>query len=193
MMERILEQELTRVTAPRELWDRVNAPYRAARVKESGSGRWSWALGAAMLVVAVLAGIRLMRGNAAPVVAQAAGPSGIQSSEGAEVRAWVRARAGLEVPLAGELPASVRLTGATVMRGQAVEIAYRIEGRPATLLVAKTGGLQWGSVSHAFVRRDGKTASWSTRGHSFTLACAMPGDMELACLICHGGGIPHGT
>src|SRR5258708_7198559 len=114
-MEPALERHLGPVAAPEELWDRVRSPQRRTPVL-------GWRLAfAAMLAVATAWALH------------ARGAS-IESDRAGEIREWVKARTGLDVPLAP----SAAVCGGRVVGG-AAEIRYRVRNREATLLVAKAG------------------------------------------------------
>ena len=150
-MEPVLERHLGPVPAPEELWDRVRGPRRKTAV-------FGWKLAfAAMLVVAT---------------GWALHPRGvsIESERAGEIREWVRARTGLDVPLA----ASARVCGGRVVGGSA-EIRYRVRDREAILLVAKAERF---TAGHEFVSR----SSWILRGQSYTVSAA---DLQTACVLCH--------
>jgi len=110
----LLEHSLRRVEAPAELWDRVMAPApkRRRRVVR-------WVVVAAACASVAMAGI-LYR-------------PALSSDDPAAVRAWVRARSGMDVPLAAQH--AVLLTGARVVKGR-VEIGYR----SGVVLVSKADG-----------------------------------------------------
>ncbi len=159
-MEEELERSLRRVSAPQELWDRIQSPQHA---RASARTRFmAWAAVPMLMFVAVWG--THSRNNPA---------TQLHSSDPAEIRAWVKANAGLDVPLhAGNL------AGAKVVSARTAEIAYRVAGRDVSLLV---------SESPASVRRNGRAVSWMTGGQTYLLACAEPQDFK-ACVMCHVGG-----
>jgi hypothetical protein len=87
----------------------------------------------------------------------------LRSADTSQVRAWVRANSGVDVPLRSHLPAELRVTGARVVNGRA-EIAYRVNNREC--LVATRP---------------------QTSGHRFSLSCTRPDDLKIACSLCHIG------
>jgi hypothetical protein len=104
----------------------------------------------------------------------------MQSDSATQIREWVKANAGLDVPLLGH-SAQVRLTGARLFRGDA-EIACRVGDHQAKLFISKGNStLQHGAEP----TKARSTVSWGMAGRSYTLACATPEDLKIACLLCH--------
>jgi len=159
-MEEELERSLRRVSAPEELWDRIQNPQPARGHVRTRF--MAWAAVPALMFVAVWG--THSRNN--PAIQ-------FHSSDPAEIRAWVRANAGLDVPLhAGNL------AGAKVVSPHTAEIAYRVAGRDVSLLV---------SNARTSVQRNGRSVSWMTGGQTYLLARAEPQDFK-ACVMCHVGG-----
>jgi len=179
-IETILERKLDRVTAPRELWDRIdkNQSQTQARmpVPHRSTGilacvdikhKLAWAFVAATLIVVLVWGLRPRRDLV------------MQSGSATQIREWVKANAGLDIPLLGH-SGQVRLTGARLFRGDA-EIACRVGDHQARLLISKgSSGLQ-----HGIQPGKAGTVSWGMAGRSYTLACATPEDLKIACMLCH--------
>src|SRR5215831_7676191 len=138
----MLQAELQRVTAPPELWDRVETPPLERRV--GISPRWSLVFaGVAAAVVALAWGLR--------------STSEIRSSDPEKLKSWVHAHAGLDVPIAVNSPA--RLEGARLVSASSAEISYKVGDLSALLLVAKASP---GQVSgHARITDGAKTTSWT--------------------------------
>src|SRR5258708_24326283 len=144
-IETVLERKLDRVAAPRELWDRINKnqnQHRQECLCHTGSTgilacvdfkrKLVWAFVAAMLVVVLVWGFRPRRDLV------------MQSDSATQIRDWVKANAGLDIPLLGH-SGQVRLTGPPLMPGE-VEIACRGGDPQAKLLVSKgNSGLQLGT------------------------------------------------
>src|SRR5258708_39936465 len=144
-IETVLGRELDRVAAPRELWDRIDknqSPTQARMpVPHRSTGilacvdliqKLAWTLGAATLVVVFVWGFRPRRDLV------------MQSDSATQIREWVKANAGLDIPLLGH-SGQVRLTGPPLMPGE-VEIACRGGDPQAKLLVSKgNSGLQLGT------------------------------------------------
>jgi len=102
------------------------------------------------------------------------GHRGIRSGDTGEIRALVKAKAGIDLPLR-ERPAGVQLMGANFSHGS-VEIAYSVGGRDGWLRV---DGRRAASSARVF--------TWSMDGHTYTLECATPEDLKIACNLCHIG------
>ncbi len=184
-MDRSLGPELQRglgsVTAPPELWDRIQSPRTAG--SNPGDRRLVWAMAVVVALAAV--GLSLVR-SPDEILALQALASGSQDlafhcQNPAQLRAWVKASTGLDVPLRFNPPASIQLMGARTVEGRA-EIAYRAGSRDAVLLVSRAdrGGA---TVPHG--GGSGRVASWVMSGDRFTLACSDPAGLQFACKLCH--------
>lgn len=159
-IEEVLGRHLGQVSAPEDLWRRIQNG--GATRQRPVSRRVAWALVAAMFA-----------GGAAWAL-HPRPDAGIRSSNAAEIRAWVKARTDLEVPLRDSSP--VRLIGAHVTNhGSAAEIAYRAGGHKGTLSVARAPGSM---DTHA----PGERLSWTMHGQAYAIACEDP---HAACLLCH--------
>jgi len=174
-IETILARKLYRVAAPEELWDRIDnrsltVATRTERLpsRDRKGAVLGWSLVAATLVVVLVWGLRPRRDLV------------LRSDSAWQIREWVQANAGLDIPLLGH-SAQVRLTGARLMRGD-VEIACRVGDHQAKLLVSKGNS----SLRHgALPTKSRSTFSWGMSGRLYTLACATPEDLKIACLLCH--------
>ena len=173
-LEPELQRGLREVTAPPELWDRIQLP----RVAHSnGNLRFVWAMATAVVLIAV--GLSVIHRESV------AGDNdsrriGFHCQNPAQLRAWVKANTGLDVPLRDAPPASIQLIGAR-NDGERTEIAYRAGDRNAVLLVSRANGVA--DVSHSNLT--GNVSSWVMNGQRFTLACDNPADLQLACKLCH--------
>jgi hypothetical protein len=166
--EPVLAHQLDRVAAPQELWERVRNPGVVAK-KRKRVHRSVNAAGMSACATVLLLAIWLVVGH-----------SGVKSGDPGEIRAWVKAQAGVDVPLRAR-PAGVHLVGANFTKGS-VEIAYRVGGRDGRLKVdggIKVVGRHAGSRATVF--------TWSMDGHTYTLECATPEDLKIACNLCHIG------
>jgi len=170
-LEADLSRHLTAIAAPAELWERIQRP--RVRPTPFPAHRMIWAMACAVLVVAGMWGLR-RRGDS------------IETSEAAQLRAWVMARTGLNLPLADDASPAVRLLGAEYKDGSTVQVRYQVGGHEATLYVSKAP--RSGSKFHD-VSSGSKQVSWTMRGEHYTLACAFPADLREACTICHAGGL----
>ena len=158
--EPVLAHQLDRVAAPEELWERVRNP--VIRKKKSVHTSVN-AAGMSACATVLLLAIWLFVGH-----------RGFRSADAGEIRGWVKAQAGIDVPLRA-WPAGVQLMGANFAKGS-VEIAYRVGGRDGWLRV---DGRHAGSSARVF--------TWSMDGHTYTLECATPEDLKIACNLCHTG------
>ena len=171
-LEPCLERRLMRVAAPDELWARVRGG-RAVRPKRVG-----WRLMAAAAMVAIVGCWSLLprRGGAE-----------LRSDTAPEIRAWVKSRTGLDIPLPGRTQSGIRLTGVCEVKG-GVEVAYRVGGRGASLRVSREKGAPV-DERHRFLRCEAvggkRVSSWTMRGQLYTLAYAGAGDARDECLLCH--------
>ncbi len=169
-LEPALGRDLARVTAPAELWDRVQLP-RQQKSKRPAM-RLVWAVAAAGLVLAVLG----LRGSRSPLE--------LRSTSPAEIQAWVKANSGLDLAIAAQPAASVQLLGAHIIPGAnpAVEVSYRAAGYDARLVVSKDSGVS-AHAMHAIAHPE-----WMINGQRYLLSCADPAGLQAACLLCHPGG-----
>ena len=167
-VEAELRRGLQPVRAPEELWERVQR--RDAGVARGGR-KYVWAIAAAAMAMVVLFLAR-PRGE-------------VHSGDAARIRQWVLLHTGLDVPL--QASTALRLVGAKGTDGRA-EIACRVGDRDVKLVVsrARTGVVE-ASAHQAY--QGGKAVSWSMRGQRYALACATPDDLQVACLLCHAGGV----
>jgi hypothetical protein len=173
-LESVLEQGLRSVTAPPELWDRLQgAPIPHPRSTHRGL---VWAMAATVVLAAVALSLVRPRDEAAAVQQSMV----FRCQNPAQLRAWVRARTGIDVPLRDTAAESIQLIGANAAAGR-VEIAYRAGNRDAVLVVSRTDS---GSVNVAHNRPTGNV-SWVMDGERFTLACNNAADLQLACKLCH--------
>jgi hypothetical protein len=168
-----LQWGLRETSAPPELWDRVQAGRFAARRKTPHV--WVWAT-AAVAVLAVVGASSAYRTRGPGDLQR----TGIHCQNPAQLRAWVRAKTGINVPLRAASASSVQLTGARSM-GESVEIAYRTGNRGGTLTVSPAIGA--GDATHD--RASGNVSSWVMAGQRYTLMSDNAADLQLACKLCH--------
>jgi len=158
-----LRQSLRQVSAPPELWDRIQAHKTAP--PPTTNRLLVWAMAAAVVLMAVSLS-NIQRDNlVSPVFA------GDRCQNPAQIRAWVRAKTGLDLPLRADSTSSLELIDAqTIDATRGVKIDYRAGNHDAVLLVS---------------RADGSTNLHSRFGPAFTLSSDNPADLQLACKLCH--------
>jgi hypothetical protein len=172
-MKSELQLALHQVAAPPELWDRVQ--YARVSRLQAPSRRFVWAPVLAVVLAAVaLSLIRSPERQDSQLTA-------FHCQNPAQLRAWVKANTGFNVPLQAALPASIQLIGARAVAGRA-EIAYRAGNRDAMLLVSRADP---GSANAPHSRVSGNVSSWVMDGQRFTIACNDPAGLQLACKLCH--------
>jgi hypothetical protein len=201
-LERALAKHLARTAAPEPLWDRVREP--KTPVARTSPAWMAWAPAAAALVLAVAGWMAWRSGQAQisveslAVEALANGPEHLQfrSEKASEIRTWVRANSGIDIPLPPLHSPLVRIVGANVTRGAVpvAEVAYRVGDDTATLLVSKDA-----SGVRSYPQHDARASeafgaahvsSWTMRGQAYTLAWTAQGQSRIACLLCHVGNEP---
>jgi hypothetical protein len=178
-----LAHELRPVPAPDELWGRVRAGQRRPVTRS----RW-WTLrlpalaSATLLIAAGLLWSAKRSAGLEQLAARELNRSAqleLRSSDPSEIGAWLRREAGVDV----EIPVStrVRLTGARVIRHRGTlvgEVAYRVGGDSALLLVAPAGG-----VFRAPGQHGGFT--WQKQQQVYAIACSLFDRPQAACALCH--------
>lgn len=172
-LERELQRGLRPVSAPPELWDRVQSA-RVSRPQEA-TRKLVWALALAVVLAAVA--LSLVRSP----LRQDSQQMAFHCQNPAQLRAWVRANTGLDVPLRDAPPASIQLIGAQADQGR-VEIAYRAGGRDAVLRVSPSGG---GPANGSHSHVSGNLSSWVMSGQRYTLVSSDAADLQIACKLCH--------
>jgi hypothetical protein len=203
-LEPVLTQNLERVEAPPELWERVQAPARVTPVRRSRPAL-VWAVACALLVVtgAVVWKIdtRLDGTLSSEVFAAKELQRGFErlefrSENAEEIQAWIKNRTDLDIPLLPEPGASIRYVGASVATLEPVptaEVVFRVGDREQLLMVAKADAKLSGA-SHRFLSsgkyHGARVSSWLMRGQVCTLACPIPQNPQTACLLCHATGAP---
>lgn len=187
-LEGDLSQALRGVKAPPELWDRIQAAQVRKPVRRNRPLVWAMAAAVALLA----AGLSTVRRQS--IVSDEAFALRALNSDSqriafhcqnpAQLRAWVRANTGLDLPLPAQLSPSVQLVGAQMIdRGaRGVEVAYRAGNRAAILLVSRADS-DSANVPHSPV--SGNISSWIMSGQRFTLASNDAADLQLACKLCH--------
>ena len=195
-VEALLERHLAPVTAPRELWERVRYPSQPRPSHEQQVPRkLAWALAALLAFAAAVSSLRTPQSIAAneaaafQALARETGDLEFQSGKAAEIRAWVHSRTGIDVAIPENPDSRVRLLGAHVAPAGTLEIAYSVGDRRAALVVSKAASSGLNNLRHRELSREPnqsrRTYSWTLDGQQYTLACAVPGELQAACLLCH--------
>ena len=167
MMTSLLAQELRRVNAPAELWDRVEMPRETVLRPRPAAIRWVAV--AATLTVAALAWTLTASRQ-------------IQTSDAGEIRSFVQARTGLDLPLT-QPPSVTKLSGARQAGLHTAEVAFTAGSVPALLRVEQAGK---DVQNHARLVPGAITASWISAGQRYTIETSSPQALEIACRLCHG-------
>jgi anti-sigma factor RsiW len=122
------------------------------------------------------------------------------STDAAGIQRWLRERAAPIASLAGEQPPEeagrfqpLGASVSTVAGVRASLVAYRIDGRPVTLVLARQNAVpdapSSGWISKWIVHRqtpEGRHAlTWSTGGQTYVLVSELDGLGQRACLMCH--------
>lgn len=185
-----LQWELRETSTPAELWDRVCA---AQQVRPTPSKRINpaliWATAATLVVIAagLTAAYRQSAGSDRALALQALNGAseiaGFHCENPAQLRAWVRANTGIDLPLQANSSRSIQLIGAKAIEdSRGVEVAYRAGSSDAVLLVSRVNR---NVRNGAHDRSSGNLASWVMDGQRYTLACDNPADLQIACKLCH--------
>src|SRR5580704_6578643 len=112
-VEALLERHLRPVAAPAELWGRVRNP--RVPQKQTTPGKLAWAVAALGLFAAAVSSFKMPSSFAAneaaalQALARGTGDLEFQSAKATEIRAWVRTRTGLDVPLPDAPASAIRL------------------------------------------------------------------------------------
>ena len=191
------EEELSRhlmpVAAPEELWKRIQTGSQAkATVKPRKSVLW--ALPAAITAVIALLCVSPRPGStldlagvASRELASGSERFDLRSSDPLQIRAWVKARAGINIPL--QSSHSVEFIGVTLLhepRCAAVCVSYRVGNLNAKLLVARGGTRGPKHPSEQQTSYKGATVmSWVSGGQTYVIASPPLQNSHIACLLCH--------
>lgn len=192
MIDRIeveLSRHLKPMVAPSYLWARVQtAPRTKAR-----KPRWLlWPAAAAVAATTALCYFNVQSDSTSSLakaafreLASGSEALDFRSSDPVEIRAWIEAHTGLDIPLASAH--SVHLIGVTLLRNSPcmVCVSYRIGGEKGELLVARGGS---GGPKHPLIQRTsfrGATVtSWAAAGQIYAIATSMESPHS-ACILCH--------
>jgi anti-sigma factor RsiW len=127
-------------------------------------------------------------------------PFDVRTSSVREVRRWSEETEGLGVSLAVERPPEDAgrfvLEGARAVRvgeAKAVAVAYRLDGRPVTLLTTRAEDApgrspEWTAAGKRVRFREAggrKLLTWTNSGQAYALVSDLPGYGQRSCLLCH--------
>lgn len=114
-----------------------------------------------------------------------------RSADSTQIRAWVQANAGIDIPLPARAGDNVKLIGVSIFRNGSpmVCITYRVGNQPSRLLVTGAGA---GAPHHKSMeqsRYQGRSlATWVMQGQTYTMASSAPENARGACVLCHVDG-----
>jgi hypothetical protein len=208
MVEAVLAKHMGPEKAPDSLWHRIQNPrLQGSQVSKAVPAWFQWASVATTLVVlgGVGAGLywaqKTVRTDRRPetreaiaiaALTQAPDSLPLQTADTAQIRRWVKANSGIDIPLPPKHAAVIEVIGARMIDGPnpLAEISYQVGDYKAALLVAKDPTGKKSYPSHGLRPSDrvdqAHVSSWSMRGQSYTLASNAKGDeFETACLLCH--------
>jgi hypothetical protein len=189
-LERELEWGLREVSAPAELWDRVRTA-SVVRAEPDRPFRWGlvWATAAAAILIAMAAAVEHRRpaeSDEALALRALNGDAhftGFRCKNPSQLRAWARAKTGLDLPLRADTSASIELIGAQALDGaRGVEVAYRAGNHAAALIVSRAASA---ASRPGHDHASGNVSTWVMEGQRYTLACNDPAGLQLACKLCH--------
>ena len=187
-LEAEIARQLQPVSAPEELWERIQGD--VAAVRPISSPRWPlWAIAAA--AAATLALCFSLRSATSPDLEKladrelASGVSDLdlRSDDPAQIRSWLKTHAGLDVPLPATRPGSLQLIGVRLLGGdQPVAcISYRVGGRITKLLVTRGTS----AARHGAAQPANGFITWSLNRQTYALASTAPREASGACILCH--------
>ncbi|MEO5923894.1 MAG: hypothetical protein ABIR70_08720 [Bryobacteraceae bacterium] len=197
-LDPVLKKHLGRVEAPANLWGHVQGRIAAESPKPS---YWKVpAFATAAFVVAIAGGWTMWQQSQAPQTVEAMAVAALgnrpeqlelRTDDAASIRKWVRANAGIDIPLPPKHSEVIRITGASVNHEgpRMAQVAYQVGEFRAALLVTKdpTGVTRY--PKHDFRGSNSldaaRVTSWSLKGQAYTLAWTAPGEDRTACLLCH--------
>jgi hypothetical protein len=198
-LEKELARQLAPVTAPESLWDRIDRPQ--TRPRHRAPLEWLfWPIAAAMLLLVVVGIVRTRRPHDPEAfpdqeLSSLDAHSGFdfRSNSFEDTRAWVKARANIDIDLPPSHRTSdsgaVRLSGVRMIQLRGLPIAaidYRVGDEAATLFVSgKRAGLtgEMGVSKHMYTRS--RLVSWNMRNETYTIAFSSGKNTRGACLLCH--------
>jgi hypothetical protein len=104
-----------------------------------------------------------------------------RSADPKQIRAWVQANAGIDIPLPARAGESVKLIGVSVFRNGSpmVCVTYRVGNQPSRLLVTRATNAvpQHGSMERSSYHGN-SISTWVMQGQAYMLAGS-------GCVLCH--------
>ena len=190
-LRRELLSSLEPVHAPEGLWAQVEAAL------EPRSSRWPprWSMAASLLLV-VGGGAWYLHPAATAMdvheeLAHHPERLDIRTSNPSEVRGWIASNTAMVAALASRPqpdPDGLEMVGARVLHDGRAAIAYRIDGYPATLLMARASGRSL-PIKQIVCRPEPRAGvnvfSWQVLGQVYSLVSSASVDGRRACFICH--------
>jgi hypothetical protein len=110
-----------------------------------------------------------------------------RSTDASQMQAWVQTNTGIGIQLRTQPSPSIRLVGARLVGNgatPAVEISYKAGHHDALLLVSKAQPTLPSDFRHS-ASAGVRVVSWTMHGQRYLLSCSDPGDLRIACLLCH--------
>jgi hypothetical protein len=193
-LEQELERHLRPVAAPSELCLRIEEP---GEVRALPMLRWPmWAFAAALAAMIALFCFSLrsdtrsyMARTAARELARSSEDVQFHSADPAEIRAWVKANAGFDIPLPAQAARNVKIIGVSLVRGGSpmVCVTYRVGNQPSRLLVARAA--ETVRPQHPSIEQTGNggasVSTWTMHGVAYAVASTSPEKAHAGCVLCH--------
>ena len=197
-LDPVLKKHLGRVEAPPNLWAHVQG--RVAAEPEPVRSSWTVPAFAAAAFVAVVAGGWTIWNESQPKTVESQAIAALKhnpeqlelrTSDATTIRKWVRANAGIDIPLPPKHSDVIRINGVSVSHEgpRTAQVSYEVGQFRAALLVTKDPSGVTRYPKHDFQGSNSLEAaqvtSWSLKGQAYTLAWTAPGEFRTACLLCH--------
>ena len=201
-LEAELLRQLAPVSAPEDLWYRVNQPQRGIRQRVSID--WLlWPVAAAMVLLICGGTLRtlvvhrnqqsLTDQDMLAMMKSSGGPE-FRSESFEETRQWVKTRADIDIDVPSghtDTPnrGGVRVLGARLIHFHGMPVAvidYLVGAGVATLFVSsKQAGLRSDTEVTKHLFSDQRRFSWNMRNETYTISYSGAQIPRGACLLCH--------
>lgn len=186
MIDRLEEQlarHLRPVAAPDDLWFRIQDPHQGHAVRPLRWPMWAFAAALAATIALFCFSLRsdtnsYMAKFATAELARGAEDVQFRSADPAQIRAWVQANAGIDIPLLPKAAENVKLIGVSVFHSGSpmVCVTYRAGNQMSRLLVTR---------ATAAAHRGTTLSPWVMHGQAYMLAWSAPENAHAACILCH--------